>query len=1302
MIQDYTTHVEQQIDSASDAVMEHLAYTLGCRRTKLPWRASVVARSREDLILKLTELQPNDFIRGLEDKPTKVAFVFGGQGAQWFAMGRELLGFDIFLQSIVQATLYLESHTGCSFNLLAELLKDEGSSRINRPEISQPATTAIQIALVDLLTRYIGISPNSVCGHSSGEIAAAYALGALSREHAWELAFHRGRCASALQALHGIGSPKGGMLAVGLSPSEVQKYLDRVSNGTVVVACINSPISVTLSGDMKEVQELQAIFEAEGIFSRLLVVGVAYHSHHMKRCEAAYLQSIANIMPRNPIRRVIPHPHSQGKLVTLDEIRPAAEFADCDSSSETPTMYSSVTGQAISWEELSPAYWVRNMVSPVLFADAMHQMVNRKGDEKPSMIIELSPHSSLQGPVKQILDAEEKLKQKQSYISVLRRNKNAAVTLLEAVGRLWSCGCNIAMPWVVMRNVQVEQPKLLVNLPNYPWNHDNVYWHESHLSRANRFQVHGRYDLVGRPTADSIPFQPRWRGFFRVSENPWIQDHQVQNTVIYPAAGMITMVLEAVKQLASDDFSGIEITQFGIHKAMIIPSTEHGLEYALNLNKQSHQSGGASAQGVESSLLTASSTRFQFSIYSKPLDKPWEENGSGFVTVHYRPCAEGARAEHQILQERLSRTEECYEAYADVKNNPDEFVIPRQLYETLDGIGMNYGPLFQNICSLHKRDNACVSAIRIPDTKSVMPANFEYPHIIHPATLDSIFQTAFAISSEPMVPSFIGGIHVSAEFHGLSESGKQLVAHTRADRRGRRDASVSFTVSDDSWLGSSGPRHFPLITIKDMIFTALAPTPVNTKNAFLPNHRNLCSEILWEKMDLSFPRSNRQGTVEGNGDQLNLANRFLVLIPTDISPSIDKLRAEFARILDCQFRTLDSIDKHETLPEFCISLLEADGRAMVWDWTEHDFLAFRTVITATKGIFWITRGSQLEAINPQSCLIHALGRTISSEYPKKTLVSFDVDMDTDFSLTSAGSYAEFFLSLIRRSFFEPETRQPLETEYIERKGQVMVPRLSLIKSLSSEIERGSAPDTPELQLMPLAIERPLRLEMGDIGDAGSLYWIDDLDARLPLSPDDVKVRVITSMLSDLDNDIVHGRVRDEPLGTDVYGVVEQTGKNVTNLTVGDHVVGIARGSLRDYVKCHNRLLYKSMDLEFQPGCPYLPTSFSIAKYALGNLNAGDTVLIHTGESLFGQTAIQLAMSAGATVFASARTNHQRGVLHHFWKLPEDHIVDETPDTLVEMVLRLTDGKGVDAIYDSAARSRDVNTICIKQGTYCFF
>ncbi|KAI2617049.1 ketoacyl-synt-domain-containing protein [Hypoxylon sp. NC1633] len=1289
MIKDHIAHIEERAPSGAGISMEDLAYTLGCRRTKLQWRASVVARSPEDLISRLAGLGSEDFVRTSEDKVTKVAFVFGGQGSQWFAMGRELLGFDIFLQSILKADRYLQTYAG--FTLAKELLRDEDSTRINEPEFSQPATTAVQMALVDLLKKYFGVIPSSVCGHSSGEIAAAYAMGALSCEDAWQLAYHRGRCAADMQRSASGENQKGSMLAVGLSASEAQRYVDKIGSHRVVVACVNSPASVTLSGDSDAILELQTALQAAGIFNRLLVVSVAYHSHHMKRCEAAYLQSIAHIMPKEPTGEVVtPHPHSQGRLVTVGEMYPESVLEDLSSGCEAPTMYSSVTGHAVRWSELRPEYWVKNMVSPVLFADAVHQMVNRKGDEKLSMILELSPHSSLQGPVRQILDAEHRLKLRPTYLSALSRSRDAVTTALEAVGKLWGHGTNIAMPWVVMRNVQTKLPKLLVDLPKYPWNHDNVYWHESHLSRANRFQVHGRYDLIGRPTADSIPFQPRWRGFFRISENPWIQDHQVQKTIIYPAAGMVTMVLEAAKQVASGDVSGFEITRFGIRKAMIIPPTAHGLEYALNLNRQADQKPVAPAKNVESSLVVLPPTTFEFSIYSKQLDGPWEEHGSGFVTIQYRQHSERAKAEYQTVSEDILQTEPRYQAYIDAKNDCDEEFIPRQLYETLDVIGMNYGPLFQNITSLHRRNNTCASVIRIPNTKSVMPANFEYPHIIHPATLDSIFQTAFAISSEPMVPSFLGSLYISADCPTLSKSDQQLATYTQAERRGLRDASTSFVVSDDSWLGPLGPRRSPFIIIKDMTFTALSPNPASTENVFLPNHRNLCSEMVWEGIeDLSSPSEDREHSSEP-------MNEWLVLVPEDISPDIDRLCAELARQLDCHFRRLSSISKDEALPQFYISLLEADGRGLIWSWTEQDFVAFRSIVNAAKGIFWITRGSQLEAINPQSSLVQALGRTIHSEYPEKRVVSFDVDIDTDFSSTSVAVSAQTIVKLLGRSF-GPKATKPAETEYIERNGQILVPRLALVKSLNSMVERGSGPAKPELEPMPAPQVRPLKIEIGDFGDMGSLYWSDDLDANLPLPPDDVKVKVITSMLSELDGGIVHSRVQHEPLGTDVYGVVEQVGKNVANVTAGDRVVGIARGSLRGYVRCHHRLLYKVSEDNVQLGHPYLPTSFSVARYALGELSAKDTILIHAGAGLFGQAAIQVAKSARAIIFATAENNHQRGILSNFWKLPDDHILDATKDALVDTILRLTDKKGVDVVYDPAARSRDLNIRCISEG-----
>src|SRR5690606_36868350 len=131
-----------------------------------------------------------------------------------------------------------------SVNLMDEIIKSESESRISEPEISQPATTALQVALVELLAS-LSIKPTYVIGHSSGEIAAAFAAAAISRETAWKIAYHRGLATRIIS----VKEPelKGGMIAVGMSEQECQEYLGSICQ-PVQIARVNTPRSVTISG----------------------------------------------------------------------------------------------------------------------------------------------------------------------------------------------------------------------------------------------------------------------------------------------------------------------------------------------------------------------------------------------------------------------------------------------------------------------------------------------------------------------------------------------------------------------------------------------------------------------------------------------------------------------------------------------------------------------------------------------------------------------------------------------------------------------------------------------------------------------------------------------------------------------------------------------------------------------------------------------------------------------------------------------------------------------------------------------
>ncbi|KAL9608149.1 MAG: hypothetical protein Q9167_007001 [Letrouitia subvulpina] len=151
----------------SKSYLDHLTYTLGQRRTHLPWRCFATVGHPSVLMQLDARLSPPR----LSSTEPKLGFVFTGQGAQWYRMGRELLVYPVFRRSLWDAQDYLSS-LGCRWSLIEELSESEDRSQVDDPGFSQPICTALQVALVDLLHSF-GVVPAAVVGHSSGEIAAA-------------------------------------------------------------------------------------------------------------------------------------------------------------------------------------------------------------------------------------------------------------------------------------------------------------------------------------------------------------------------------------------------------------------------------------------------------------------------------------------------------------------------------------------------------------------------------------------------------------------------------------------------------------------------------------------------------------------------------------------------------------------------------------------------------------------------------------------------------------------------------------------------------------------------------------------------------------------------------------------------------------------------------------------------------------------------------------------------------------------------------------------------------------------------
>jgi acyl transferase domain-containing protein len=207
--QDHFVKILEQ-DNPSPHLLNDIAYTLDSHRTVQRYRSSVVACSLADL-LDIRETLPKG--TKPEEYSPQLGFVFTGQGAQWFAMGRELLGYPVYRRSIDTHLAIL----GCSWSVLDHLTRDKDHSEVDMH--SQALCTIVQVAIVDLLSE-ANIKPSAVVGHSSGEIAAAYAAGYISKQDAWKIAYFRGVVALKLSGSNDHGC--GAMTSVGLSEVEVR------------------------------------------------------------------------------------------------------------------------------------------------------------------------------------------------------------------------------------------------------------------------------------------------------------------------------------------------------------------------------------------------------------------------------------------------------------------------------------------------------------------------------------------------------------------------------------------------------------------------------------------------------------------------------------------------------------------------------------------------------------------------------------------------------------------------------------------------------------------------------------------------------------------------------------------------------------------------------------------------------------------------------------------------------------------------------------------------------------------------
>ncbi|KAK3948740.1 hypothetical protein QBC32DRAFT_380299 [Pseudoneurospora amorphoporcata] len=633
--------------------LEQTAWFAYKHRTAFPYRTAVTGSSLEDIMKDLDALiakadagkAATISVRALpETDIPKILGIFTGQGAQWATMSRGLLqSSKIYAQSIRKLDQVLQAcpHPPSWF-LEQEIMADASLSRVGKAAISQPLCTAVQIALIDLLAD-LGITFHTVVGHSSGEIAAAYAAGKLSARDSILVSYYRGKYAHLASGAQG---QSGGMVAAGLTKAEAEELCAMPEFGNrVCVAASNGPSSVTLSGDLDIVQKVHDHLVNEKKFARMLQVDTAYHSPHMVRPATEYIEALkaCNISP----------------------------LQDGNGTTWVSSVYGH--GEPTS-EELASSYWRDNMVNAVLFFEAVSTALEGQGPF--DCAIEVGPHAALRGPVTQTMKA--KSGEAIIYSGLLDRKLDDRIALADFLGWMWSNfgSCSAVIEKFVQGSVEPELAHLHFQQgPSYPWDHSHTYYRESRVSRQYHFRTHKPHELLGIRTRDDNEHELRWRNILKYAKLPWAQGHKFQGQALLPASAYCIMVLDAARALLGDrPASVVELRDLKFMAGITLEPESPGVETLFSLVVSNYPKDASTIEAL-------------FTLTSAPADGTIDMKLNFSGKLHIVLGEKSPKA----LTHRPAQRAETLSAQ------------PEAFYKMMAGTGLDYNGPFKGLTAIERR-----------------------------------------------------------------------------------------------------------------------------------------------------------------------------------------------------------------------------------------------------------------------------------------------------------------------------------------------------------------------------------------------------------------------------------------------------------------------------------------------------------------------------------------------------------------------------------------------------------------------
>ncbi|SIS21288.1 type I polyketide synthase [Williamsia sterculiae] len=924
------------------------------------------------------------------------------------------------------------------------------------------------------------------------------------------------------------------------------------------------------------------------------------------------------------LRVEVPY-HSHLMDPILDDL--AAALAGMEPRTAGIPLYSTVTGGRIDGREFAdPGYWQRNVRDTVRFADAIGAIIG----DRFRVFVEVGPHPVLSGNLREALARHEVTG---AVVSTLNRDKNAAESARDTVARLYEVGAT-AVPGDAEALARQHVPWM--PLPRYPWS-DAEVWHEEPQTLVNRYGDSDRFALLGDRT-DSAESQ--WDVTLAPANLPWLRHHEIAGAVVMPGAGYIDAALSAARQRSKRDQCGVD-----------------GLAFVAPLVVGDHD---------------VPTMRVAVEPASRRLSVRARSGGGNLWTQH----AFGHLVEMDTGTFSVTIPE---------TRSEDTVFSGDDIYSVMDGLGLNYGPIFRRIRSARVSEDTCVAQL---DAAGIAgpDATPKSPHVVHPALTDAVLQcAAVALALNPDADRRHAVAHIPAAVERVRYFGPVPAEPVGIVKVvSLHPLRVDAFLTDDQGevaLALHGVELAPVGAAREPL-EAMAPVFYERRWEDLPR---LADE---QASDAAAVNSPINAIVEIGGTEPDVVAVVSGVYPSALRMRVDgdagdeqqleQLRARLAarRSGDGHLRVAVVVGRGSSPTDVTyrlVSLARVVRRA-VTDESVDDLVGqgVRVVVLTRRGIM----GPGDTRVDLAHSAVVGARRTIANE-----------DAPIQWSLVDTDE-------TVARAVLSDELTRATTAEFDEvrlrgatRSAEQLVGSLPELTAPLREPVQLASPDDPyEVVLPRTRLFRDIALRACERHQPG---------------PREVEVRIDTLGLNYKDAIKILGILNERHLdgtyfgttpGMEAYGEVTRIGDEVTDIAVGDVIAVSVRGMMRRYATIDldgggawasvSRSALDDSGASFDPLCIGSGLPFLTAFYAfrtLINLEAGESVLIHGAAGGMGMAAVQVAASMGATVYATASSAERRAAAR---ELGASHTFDSRSSSFVDEILRQTDGKGVDVVYNS--------------------